>query len=250
VRVCHLGDISQVPAGDDEEALGQADVLIIPVGGGQALSAEKASAQETVDVGVVTSADVRVVQKLLYPKDGRTEMGLHLGWMPFDAYLTTPNAQFSFNKHQSESLSLSAVAGVGYGLKNGTYRELESPTYGVAPDAYRYLGSVLVGAEAAPAYAKVNLNGKRIFHYDVYGSGRAGVTVEKSVIPSGGMAVAPTLSLGVGSRVFLSPGAALRLELRDDFLIEHRKLTDSTHLKQNVNVVIGYTVFSPQKATK
>ncbi len=27
-------------------------------------------------------------------------------------------------------------------------------------------------------------------------------------------------------------------------MIEHRKLTDSTHFKQNVNVTIGYTFFS------
>jgi L-ascorbate metabolism protein UlaG (beta-lactamase superfamily) len=43
VRVCHLGDISQVPHGDDVEALSSADVLIVPVGGGSVLDAAKAA---------------------------------------------------------------------------------------------------------------------------------------------------------------------------------------------------------------
>ena len=48
VRICHLGDISQVPHADDVEALGSADVLIIPVGGGRVLDAAKAA--ETVSL--------------------------------------------------------------------------------------------------------------------------------------------------------------------------------------------------------
>ncbi len=48
VSICHLGDISQVPTADDVEALGSADVLILPVGGGQVLDAAKAA--ETVSL--------------------------------------------------------------------------------------------------------------------------------------------------------------------------------------------------------
>ncbi|HLF76234.1 MAG TPA: MBL fold metallo-hydrolase [Dehalococcoidia bacterium] len=43
VRVCHLGDISQTPHADDVEALGSADVLIVPVGGGSVLDAARAA---------------------------------------------------------------------------------------------------------------------------------------------------------------------------------------------------------------
>src|SRR5262245_13094084 len=38
VRICHLGDISEVPSNDDAEALSAADVLLIPVGGGSVLN--------------------------------------------------------------------------------------------------------------------------------------------------------------------------------------------------------------------
>lgn len=48
VRVCHLGSIAKRPSADDVEALSAADVLIIPVGGGQVLDAEAAA--ETVSL--------------------------------------------------------------------------------------------------------------------------------------------------------------------------------------------------------
>ena len=70
--------------------------------------------------------------------------------------------------------------------------------------------------------------------------------MEGSVIPGGGIAVAPTASIGIGSRVFLNERHALRLELRNDLLIEHRSITDTTHFKQNSNVTVGYTWFSPK----
>jgi outer membrane beta-barrel protein len=201
-------------------------------------------AQETVDIGIIKNEQITVVQKLLYPKTARTELGLHLGWMPFDAYLTTPNIQVSYDIHRSESFSFGGVIGGGYGLKSSTYRELESPTYGVAVNAYRYLGSVLAGVQYSPIYAKMNVESKGILHHDVYGALRGGVTVEQSVIPSGGLAFAPTISLGLGARIFLNANSALRIEVRDDFLLEARSLTESLHLKQNANLSIGYTMLS------
>ena len=205
-----------------------------------------ATAQETVDIGVIKNSDVRVVQKKLYPKDGRLELGAHVGWMPFDAYLTTPNLQLSVDYHLSENLSVGGVAGGGYGLKNGTYKELEGPAYQVAPYAYRYLSSVVVGAQYAPIYAKMSVLGA-IVHFDVYGAARVGGSLEQSVIPDGGLAFAPTVSLAVGTRFFTFTNGAIRVELRDDMLIESRKLTQTTHLKQNANVLIGFTMLSKVK---
>ena len=44
LTVCHLGDLSIVPTqAQVEEALGEVDVLLIPVGGGESLSASQAS---------------------------------------------------------------------------------------------------------------------------------------------------------------------------------------------------------------
>lgn len=206
-----------------------------------------AVAQETVDIGLIRDDDITVVQKLLYPKDNRAEIGLHVGVMPFDAYLTTPNAQLSFVTHLSESVGISVLAGGGYGFKTSVYRKLESPTFGVAPYAYRYLGSALGGLEWSPIYAKLNLNGARVVHFDVYFPLRAGLTVEQSVIPDGGMAFAPTLSPGVGGRFFLGRKAALKVELRDDLLLQYRSLTESMEFKQNADVTLGLVILSGGK---
>jgi len=207
-----------------------------------------AYAQDTVDIGTIADEDIVVVQRLLYPKDDRTELGVHLGVMPFDAYLLTPNIQLSFEKHFSERLALSVLAGGGYGFKNGTYNQLSRPEFGVEPNAYRYLGSVLAGVQWAPIYAKMNVNADRIIHHDVYGVARAGVTFESSTIPSGGFFPSPTVSLGIGARMWTSENYALRVELRDDLMVQQRKLDEGRwFFKQNAGITIGITRFSPVK---
>ena len=206
-----------------------------------------AHAVDPVDIGVIRDEDITVVQKLLYPKEGRTEIGVHLGVMPFDAYLTTPNAQLSFGQHFNEKVALSLVAGGGWGFKTGIYKELESPAYGVAPYAYRYLGSALAGLEWSPIYAKLNWNGGRVLHFDVYFAGRVGASVEQSVIPEGGMTIGPTVSPGIGGRFFLGKNTALKVEVRDDLILEYRKLLDAWDFKQNANVTVGLAFLSGVK---
>src|SRR5690606_13809466 len=66
---------------------------------------------DPVDVGIVAAGEVDVVQNLLYPKAGRTELGASLGWMTFDPYLMTPNAQLSLDVHPSEWFGWSFVVG-------------------------------------------------------------------------------------------------------------------------------------------
>lgn len=65
VRICHLGDVSEVPTGDDVEALTNADVLIVPVGGGHALDAEKAA--ETV-----SALEPKIVIPMMYRTEAST----------------------------------------------------------------------------------------------------------------------------------------------------------------------------------
>ncbi len=206
-----------------------------------------ANAQDPLELGVIRDDDIHVVQKLMYPKDGRSEIGVHVGIMPFDPYITTPNAQISYNSHFNEQVSLSIVVGGGYGFKTGVYKTLESPTYGVAPYAYRYLGSVLGGLEYSPIYAKMNINGAKVLHFDIYGAARVGGSIEQSVLPDGELAFGPTLSPAVGSRVFLGERTAARLELRDDLLLERRAITSSWNFKQNANVTFGLTFLSAVK---
>lgn len=214
------------------------------------LAAGPALAADTLDLGVLRASDLSVVQKMLYPKVERTELGVHLGIMPLDAYLITPNLQLTLDRHLSESVSVGVIAGGGYGLKSGTYRLLESPTFSVAPYAYRYLASALGGVQWSPVYAKLNWSGAQVIHFDVYGAARAGVTVEQSVLPDASLTLAPTVSPAIGARMWLSERTTLRLEVRDDFLVERRALTQTWNLKNNANVQVGMTFFSPKPAER
>jgi hypothetical protein len=69
----------------------------------------------------------------------------------------------------------------------------------------------------------------------------AGVTFEQLAWGEKYLAVSPTLGLGVGVRVFQAGGGAVRIELRDDMLIQNRKQSGTTAFKQNVGLTIGYS---------
>ena len=203
-----------------------------------------------IDIGTVRDSDISVVQKLKYAKDGRSEFGLYAGVMPFDAYVFTPMAGLTFGQHTSEAWMWELVVGGGYGIKNGMYTTLEGPAYGAAPDAYRYLGSALITAQWAPIYAKMNWQGSAVIHHDVYLLGGAGATLEQALLPDNSMAVAPTVALGLGFRLFLTEKSALRIQLRDDIMYEKRTKTELTQpyfIKQNVSVTVGYTILGKAK---
>jgi outer membrane beta-barrel protein len=206
-----------------------------------------AHAQNAVDVGVLKDDDIKIVQKMLYPKADKLEMGAHLAMMPFDAFTFTPAMALTVAKHMREDLGIEGVLMGGYSLKNTRYNELEGPAYGISPDAYRFLGSVMVDTQYSPIYAKMNVAGQRIYHHDVFVTGGLGVTIEEAMQPDNSLAIAPTLGVGVGARVFTGNGYALRLQLRDDVLREKRAKTVDTQgwfIKQNVSLIIGLSKLS------
>lgn len=61
IRVCHLGDVQRVPTADEVEEL-SADILLIPVGGGRVLDAEKAAE-------IVSLLEPKLVIPMLYKTD-------------------------------------------------------------------------------------------------------------------------------------------------------------------------------------
>ena len=206
------------------------------------LGAAPAIAQNAVDVGVIQKDDVKIVQKLLYPKAGRLEYGGHLGVMPFDAYTFTPVAALTVAKHFREDMGVEGVLMGGYGLKSSTYKELEAPPYGIAPDAYGFLGSVMADFQWSPIYAKMNVAGRRIYHHDIFFTAGLGGTLERAIQPDASKTVSPTFGASIGFRVFTGKDLAVRVQLRDDLLIQKRVKTEdtqSTFLKQNVTLLIG-----------
>ncbi len=207
------------------------------------LSLSLAFASDPVDIGVLQEKDIKVVQKLLFSKEDRLELSAHLGVMPFDGFTWAPSAALGGAYHVSESLGFEGRLGGGYGFKTSRYTLLESSAYGVAVEAYRYLGSAEATVLWSPIYAKMNVAGRRIIHHDVYLLAGAGVTLEQSVLPSVDIAIAPTLPLGIGARVFFADNLAFRVELRDGLMIEKREQSDVTAFKQSVGVNLGLSYF-------
>ncbi|MDP2311777.1 MAG: outer membrane beta-barrel domain-containing protein [Pseudomonadota bacterium] len=200
-----------------------------------------------VDVGVLRNSDIRVVQKVLYTKEDRMELGVSLGVMPFDGYTIAPQVLGTLALHPSEQLGLEVQVGGGYGLKNSVYTQLESATYGVAVEAYRYLASAEAAVQWTPIYAKMNLGNGTILHHDVYGLVGVGATLEQSVFPSAEIAIAPTLPIGIGTRIYVGPNTALKFELRDNVMAEYRAQSQTWGLKQNVSISAGLSFFGKAK---
>ena len=138
-----------------------------------------AEARETIDVGALQNKDFKVVQKQLRQTKLR-EVAIHAGVMPFDAFSVTPKLDVTYANYMSDTMAWELSVGGGYGFKNSNYKQLEGPAYGIEPDVYRYLTSVVSDVQWAPIYAKMAMNGQNIFHYDVYGIGGGGLTVEQS----------------------------------------------------------------------
>lgn len=201
---------------------------------------------ETVDIGVIKNSDMSVVQRRLYSKSGKLEVGVALGALPFDGFTFAPKAQLTGTLFLSEKFGIEAHVGGGYGMKTARYTYLESPAYGVAVEAYRYLADIQVDAHFSPIYAKMNF-GKKIVHNDWYGLLGVGATLEQSVLPAGSIAVAPGIGIGIGTQVWVGKNVAVRAELRDDVMIEARQQSGTASVKQNVGLMIGLGFFTGGK---
>ena len=211
------------------------------------LSASLALAADPVDVGVIKNSDIKVVQRVLYTKDGKLELGAGLGVMPFDGLTTAPLLALSGTTNFSETVGLEVQLAGGYGLPTERWLWLDS--FGVDVEAYRYLSSVQADIQWSPIYAKMNLFGRKILHHEVYLLAGAGLTIEQSLIPddsTGGfpLALAPTIPIGVGTRVWIGDNLVLRGELRDSMMIERRKMSQTTAFKQNAAIMIGVGIYT------
>ncbi len=203
-----------------------------------------AAAQDPVDLGVLRNEELVVVQDKLYRLEGRSELGFAVGVLPFDPYTVAPKVELSYGRHRSDTRAFRVQLGLGYGFKTWTYRELDSPAYGKVPEAYRYLASVLGTLEWTPIYAKMALGPDRILHHDVYVPVTFGLTLEQLVEPDlagDGLkfTAAPTVGAGLGFRVFLPDGRLLRIEARDDVLLEYRPASNTMAIKQNAGIYVG-----------
>ena len=96
----------------------------------------------------------------------------------------------------------------------------------------------------------MNWMGRTVIHHDVYGTASLGASLEQAVLPDHAMAVAPGLGLGVGMRFFVNDKMTLRVQLKDDILVEYRAKTAESQgvfIKQNAAITAGITLLGKRK---
>jgi hypothetical protein len=62
-----------------------------------------------------------------------------------------------------------------------------------------------------------------------------------------GQPFSKTIPIGVGARVYLNPNTALRVELRDNLMVENRVQSGTWAFKQNAAFSVGLAFFGPAK---
>jgi L-ascorbate metabolism protein UlaG (beta-lactamase superfamily) len=96
IRVCHLGDLKQVPHAEVVEQLGSADILLIPVGGGSTIDARGAA--ETVSL-----LEPKIVVPMRYRTANSTSTeveGLERFLKEMGAEAKTPESRLNITKSQ------------------------------------------------------------------------------------------------------------------------------------------------------
>ncbi|MCB9686459.1 MAG: hypothetical protein H6738_08850 [Alphaproteobacteria bacterium] len=190
----------------------------------------------------LTDTDRRQLADRLYTTRGRTELGVSLGVMPFDALIVTPNVQLLLLGHLTDHVGLAVQVGGGYGLPTGAVSRLAEAPYHGSPDDWRYLTSIIAGGEWAPIYAKMMVGG-RVTHADLFLAKRFGATLQSSTL-DGRLLVSPTFSPTVGTHVYIGDKTSLRAEFRYDLLVDAEPASLSLALGQNANVLVGLCVLT------
>lgn len=204
-----------------------------------------AHAQDPIDLGVLRNEEIKVVQNRLYPKDGASEMGGGVSVLPVEPYTVGFGVDLWYGQHLSETMAWTARLGGGWHAGNGHWGELTSPAYGVVPEAYGYVAGLMGGVEWAPVYAKMAWKDGRVWHHDLYVPLLVGGTVERIVeeelLEADGSpwSIAPTIGVGIGTRIFRVKGGAIKVEIRDDVLVQPRA-SGVWRPKQNIGLHIGY----------
>ena len=165
--------------------------------------------------------DVAVVQKRLFPKDGRLEFTLYSGVIPNDPFLTYIPVGGRFNYYFVESISLELA-----GSFTGGPLQLDSELTTFLKNQNRANVDILdiqqwrAGATVvwSPFYGKLALLQRKLSHFDINLQGGFGVLQTESP-PQNGIGhnvteLKPEGIVGAGFRFFLTDNITLRVDYR------------------------------------
>lgn len=207
------------------------------------------------DLGVLENEEVKVVQENLYEKAGHLEIGAGVGLIPSDPWYRAGTFGLSGTYHLSEALGLELSGHFALGRPTRQAETL-ADFGGAAVDGYAPRALVSVDALWTPIYAKLNLLGQVVLHYDIYLSGGAGIYLARRSLlegvdasgedPAGGSWNSPaSLNLGLGHRFFYRAGSraqSIRVDLRDHIFLAEDPGGDRWP-KHNLHLSAGWGIF-------
>lgn len=201
------------------------------------------------EVGVLRQQDVHVVQKQLFTKAGRAEVGFNLSGTWFDPYVVGIQGGFDLNLHKSEQAAFHLEVQGGWGFGNQHHAELTNDVFDVSlgTDARRILVGAAGGIQLSPIYAKFSLAGKKVVHNDIYFFIGAAGFLGQGVEPGIGLTPLVGPSLGIGARIWINPKTTLRFDLKDHITIEKRAFSGGVAPVNNLVFTVGVSALTSKK---
>lgn len=204
-------------------------------------------------LGVLTYRELAAVQKPLYSPQGMLEVGLQSAILPADVYVFSTSLGAQGTLHLNERLGLELNAQYSWGFETYASRTLREQ--GIRVDAWSPLTFVTLDAVYAPIYAKLNLMGQQILHFDVAVVGGAGLFVSERTLyndvnaADGAARFSQPVSLNAGllHRYYvriLGHACAVRLDARDHLTLM-QTLDGAFWLKHNLLLGLGFSTFLP-----
>jgi outer membrane beta-barrel protein len=226
--------------------------LFLPTGAEAAKrKTAKTSATKDVkveEVGILQNDDVRVVQKMLYVKKGNHEIGFMITTQPWNAYVGGVMGGVNITLNPLEQLGVEFSILGGYGWGNGHWQDVtflagETSLTGLGTDAGRQLAGGYINLVWSPIYGKIAWGGRKVIHFDIYATlGAHGFLAQRLEADAGFRALAGP-SVGIGFKLFLSPKAALKIDIRDHISLETRTFTGKFTARNNFQLGIGVAFY-------
>ncbi|MFM7203041.1 MAG: outer membrane beta-barrel domain-containing protein [Myxococcota bacterium] len=202
-------------------------------------------------LGVLRPGELAAVQKPLYPRSGRLELGVNTALIPNDAYVLGAMMGVQATWHLSPEWGAELSLGLGRGWDTYASRALQ--VQGVRVDAYSPVMQTSLDVVWTPIYAKLNLLGWRVVHFDVAGVAGGGLFLAERTIFNDTVAaegsprynLPASLNLGLLHRYYMTVLGrpwALRLEVRDHLTLVPEGLA-GPWLKHDLLLGVGLSGF-------
>jgi len=173
---------------------------------------------------------VKVIQKRLYQKDGRHELGLYGGFIPNDAFVQYYPVGLRWNYYFAEDIGIE-INGAYIGANTTDLSDWLHDTYFTGKEVLahiplRYRWNVALEGIWSPIHGKLGIFTATLVHFDLFisvGVGLMGwdmITLEKGKVTEANLHDWNNVTgkLGLGLRLYLLDWLTVRVDFRQYFL--------------------------------